>query len=193
MMDTAIATMISLLGIYGVVFWLYRDYRVDTFRQSMFSLRDKLFDFAIDGGIGFDHPAYMELRELINGYIRFGHQIRLMPGILFAYSIDEDDQAWLSEHSFDTRWDEVTNDLDVPTARVLYDYKRMANHKLYEHLILGSSVLVCTIVPAVILIVALWLGVGIIRRLLDRMRESIEIFAALMQQPGPGGSTTGPA
>ena len=184
MTDTAITITISLLGIYVIVFWFYRSYRVDTFRQSMFSLRDELFDFAADGHIEFDHLAYRQLRDLMNGYIRFGHEVSILPAILFARSISEDERAWLSEHSFDTGWNEATKDLGVPTARMLYNLKDRANHKLNEHLILGSPVLACTIVPAFVLIVALWLGVGIIRRLLDQMRESIEITARLTQ-PSP--------
>ena len=180
-MYTVVTTTISLFGIYGIVFWLYRDYRIDTFRQSMFSIRDELFDFAANGNIDFNHPAYTQLRELINGYIRFGHQVRILPLSLFNSSLDKDDQAWMSEHSFDVRWTKSTNSLDVPTARSLYRIKNKANHKVSEQLILGSPILVCTIVPASVLIVAAWLGVGLALRLLDRMRESIEIAAPFTQ------------
>lgn len=188
MIYNTVTTTISLLGIYGIVFWLYRDYRIDSFRQSMFSIRDELFDFAANGNIDFDHPAYTQLRELINGYIRFGHRVRILPLFLFYSSLDRDDQAWMSAHSFDIRWTESTNNLDVPTARSLYSIKDKANHKVSEQLILGSPLLVCTIVPAGVLIVALWLGVGLAGRLLDRMRESIEIAAPFTQPHLPSGS-----
>ena len=49
--------------------------RLDSFRQNMFAIRDELFDFAADGNIAFDHPAYMMLRNQMNGFIRYAHHL----------------------------------------------------------------------------------------------------------------------
>ena len=80
---TALSTTLSLLALWALFHWLYRDYRVDLFRQRMFTLRDQLFDIAASGRIAFDDPAYGKLRSMINGYIRFAHRINL-PLLLFA-------------------------------------------------------------------------------------------------------------
>ena len=65
----------ALTALWVVVFWCWRPYRVDSFRQKLFMLRHELFAFAADGGVGFDEPAYQELRMRINGMIRFADRI----------------------------------------------------------------------------------------------------------------------
>jgi len=57
------------------VFKVIPDARLDWFRQKMFSIRDEMFDYAADGNIPFDHPAYTMLRHQMNGFIRYGHQL----------------------------------------------------------------------------------------------------------------------
>ena len=58
-----------------VLLWQWPSYRLDGFRQEMFSLRDELFDYAYSGKIGFDDPAYRLLRQLMNGFIRYAHRL----------------------------------------------------------------------------------------------------------------------
>jgi hypothetical protein len=72
---TALSTTLSLMALWALFHWLYRDYRVDLFRQRMFALRDELFELAASGRIAFDDPAYGKLRSMLNGYIRFAHRI----------------------------------------------------------------------------------------------------------------------
>lgn len=80
----AVSTVISLIGLWVVFFWLYRDYRVDLFRDRMFALRSELFDLAASGAVSFDDPAYAAMRTMINGYIRFAHRISLLVIILIS-------------------------------------------------------------------------------------------------------------
>lgn len=54
---------------------LWASLRLDEFRQSIFIVRDELFDFAASGAISFDHPAYRLLRQSMNGFIRYAHQL----------------------------------------------------------------------------------------------------------------------
>jgi hypothetical protein len=72
-----IQSSIALLCL--AITWLvfYADYHCDSFRQKMFALRDEVFDYAKAGNIAFDHPAYVELRSLMNGMIRFAHRLTL--------------------------------------------------------------------------------------------------------------------
>jgi hypothetical protein len=50
---------------------------IDAYRQRLFLIRDELFDLAAlkERGFGFDHPAYIELRDSLNISIRFAHRI----------------------------------------------------------------------------------------------------------------------
>src|SRR6266566_4122568 len=80
---TALGTTLSSLGLWVLFQWLYRDYRVDLFRQRVFALRAELFEVGASGKISFDDPAYRMLRSMMNGYIRFAHRISL-PLLLFG-------------------------------------------------------------------------------------------------------------
>lgn len=71
----AISALASLAGILIAVCWLYREYRIDLFRQQMFEVRDRFFDYAADGGISLEAPAYQLVRTTMNGFIRFGDRI----------------------------------------------------------------------------------------------------------------------
>ena len=64
---------LSLLAIWFLYFYCWREHRMDTFRQNLFALRDELFDFAKSGEIAFDDPAYGTLRNVANGMIRYAH------------------------------------------------------------------------------------------------------------------------
>lgn len=68
---------LALLVLGFLFFWLYRDYRVDLYRQRLFALRDELWDFAAAGDIEFDHPAHRVIRARLNGLIRFAHVLSL--------------------------------------------------------------------------------------------------------------------
>jgi hypothetical protein len=62
--------------IFGVlVLKLFHDYRIDALRDRLFALREELFDYAVEGKVSFDDPAYFRLRQLINSLIRFAHRL----------------------------------------------------------------------------------------------------------------------
>ena len=56
-------------------FWI--PYRVDSFRQRLFELRDELFEYAKAGNREFTDPAYVNLRRAINALIRYGHRVTI--------------------------------------------------------------------------------------------------------------------
>ena len=67
------------------IFWgLWPMLKLDSFRQDMFCLRDELFDYAADGNVGFDDPAYVALRTQLNDLIRYGHHFTLYRTIMGA-------------------------------------------------------------------------------------------------------------
>ena len=72
-----IESIIGLLAVWVFVFWFWKDYCLDNFRQSVFELRDELFLYAARGYISFQHPAYINLRERMNAAIRYGHGFTL--------------------------------------------------------------------------------------------------------------------
>jgi hypothetical protein len=65
----------SLVLLWGLLFFCWSEYRLDSLRDKLFALRHRLFMFAADGHIAFNDPTYQQLRILMNGMIRFGHKL----------------------------------------------------------------------------------------------------------------------
>lgn len=145
---TGISSGISILGLIILIFWLYRNYRIDTFRQQMFALRDEVFDYVEESGVGFETRAYGVLRTTMNGYIRFAHRISLLHLLLFAvvtrHEIDPDSR------SFEAIWTEATNAVPKQIAEKLDAYRERLNMLVVKHLVLNSPVLVAMVIPALV-------------------------------------------
>jgi hypothetical protein len=62
----------------------WRPYRLDALRETLFRLRDELFLVAADEtDLSFGHPAYTDLRNDLNGMIRFAEKMTLLRSLLF--------------------------------------------------------------------------------------------------------------
>jgi|HubBroStandDraft_6_1064221.scaffolds.fasta_scaffold92184_2 hypothetical protein len=81
----AILSAVNLLALWIFVFYFWRDYRVDAFRDHVFSIRDKMFLFAANGGVSFDDPAYTILRFRMNVFLRYGHEFTLTRALFVAF------------------------------------------------------------------------------------------------------------
>jgi hypothetical protein len=88
--------MLGLIALWAFWYFLWKPQRVDIFRQKLFVLREDLFDLAASGKVPFDHPAYTELRLLINGLIRFAHRASLPTLILAMAKSNETPSGALS-------------------------------------------------------------------------------------------------
>lgn len=80
--DTAFRSALALLGIWVAVYYFWKDYRNDAFRDHVFSIRDRMFLYAANGNVSFDHPAYTILRNRMNGLLRHGHEFTLTRMVL---------------------------------------------------------------------------------------------------------------
>jgi hypothetical protein len=76
-------SVVSLALLLWILLFPYNNYRVDWIRQSMFALRDELFDEARAGTISFDSQAYRATRATMNGAIRFAHRLSVSRMIAF--------------------------------------------------------------------------------------------------------------
>lgn len=144
------AFWISLSVGWIVLFWFYRDYSVDKFRQEMFALRDEMFDAANAGEIPFDHPSYRLLRSAMNGYIRFGHRLNLLSILFFIASLDEDSKEWIEENGLQARLDKAAASLPENARKQVKNYRLQMELLVAKQLIYGSPVLAASIIlPAV--------------------------------------------
>src|ERR1700682_1355645 len=82
----ALKSIIGLFALWLFVYYLWRDYRLDAFRDDVFARRDQIFVFAAKGNIKFDHPAYTILRNRMNVLLRYGHAFTLTRLLLIRIS-----------------------------------------------------------------------------------------------------------
>ena len=145
---TVLKSLGSLAGLWVLLFWLYRDLRIDLFRQELFSLRDELFDYAASGAISFDHPAYGTLRMTMNGYTRFAHRMTLLQVLLYVYlprRPREPDVEW----RFDSHWASVAEGLGPDVRERLDDYISRMHALVLKHVVYGSPLLVLLLLASV--------------------------------------------
>jgi hypothetical protein len=165
--SNAIASLLSLLGLMVLGWWLYRAHRMDIFRQDMFALRDQLFDDAAVGKVDFESLGYGLLRITMNGFIRYGHRMSLLQVFVFAAIVDARDSVESSQ-SFDSRWTEAMGKLDDVQQGLLEGYTRRMHEILVKHLVLTSPLLLALVVPAVLGVVCVSY---VARAMRDRLSE----------------------
>jgi len=146
-----ISSLISIGGILYIFAWRYRILVMEAFRQSLFELRDRVFDFAASGSIPFDHPAYTMLRTTINGGIRVGHREAAWHAMVsMAFLSSEDTKMIFARH--DEKWKQVVKDL---TPEVQAEIKKFRDRmgflaSFYFHL--ASPLAVFLLVPVMLII-----------------------------------------
>lgn len=164
-------TLFALLGLAWIWLWLYEDYRVDFFRQRMFSLRDELFDEGCRETISLNHPAYRMLRSTMNGFIRFGHKVKLTSFLGYVFFLKSDDYEALRDVSFDARWKEATKDLPTDVITKMWDYKIRMNMLVVEHLLFVSPLVLLALIMPVSVVVFMR---EIIKGILGKISAQIE-------------------
>jgi len=89
--------LVGLFSLWYAYFFLYREYTIESFRTKMFILRNELFDSAANGAISFEHPAYILLRNTMNGFIRFGHRVSLFELVMSYFFLKKNLRNTFSE------------------------------------------------------------------------------------------------
>lgn len=173
---TALANMtqsaLLLIGIGVILFWLWPSVRLDCFRQDMFAVRDELFDYASSGRISFSHPAYRLLRQSMNGFIRYGHQVSFYQFIMtwLAWKALEGRESF----KWRTKWEAALGSLDEQTREELADFHERATMCVMERIVLGSPILIFLLCISAVIIVfhAGWKSAG------DLMSAALSATAA---------------
>ena len=129
MVDSVAAFMqsaLSVLLLLVLLFYFWRQYRVDALREKLFRIRGELFDYAATGAVSFDDPAYARLRVLMNSMIRFAHKLtpsRVMLMVLFVKPLTE-----YAPESPLVKWEEAVSDLSPDKQVKLHEFHdRMMN------------------------------------------------------------------
>jgi hypothetical protein len=145
----------SSLCVAAIVFVLFKfwsEARLDAFRQKMFALRDEVFDFAANGEIAFDSPAYRLLRQSMNGMIRYAHQLTFFRVCITHVEINI--LASPPKTEWSEKWARALEGLPTDEARkkMIAFHARAMDLVMYR-LIFGSPLLLGLVVAAVPVVV----------------------------------------
>jgi hypothetical protein len=173
-----VQSALSLIVLIFIVFVWWPNQRADLFRQQMFALRDELFDFALDGRIAFDDPAYKLLRSLMNGTIRYAHNLtpyRTLVSILRSKcTSNQPTNAW------SVSWERALKGAeDTDTRNQLVMFHSRANMLILSQLVLSPGLLI-TILPFVTLGAMLYAPWATLRDIYVSVRDTIPM--ALLQE-----------
>lgn len=85
MVTAFICSIIALL--YFIIVKLIRKTSLDTLRETLFSLRDSLFDLPeeTDYKIKFSSQLYIDLESMLNNSIRYAHNINPLSILIFEF------------------------------------------------------------------------------------------------------------
>jgi len=122
----------SILGLFGLwiaIFYLWRDFRNDSYREDIFAVRDEMFLYAADGNIPFDHRAYTLLRARMNGLLRHGHELTMTRLLILLAVYDE-----VRSESFNA-WERAVEQLPDETRKHMKDFNLKVNIFVLQHLI----------------------------------------------------------
>jgi hypothetical protein len=107
----AVKSALMLLVLWFFLYYLWQDYRIDAFREHVFSIGDRLFKFAASGGVGFKDPAYTMLHDRMNVLLRYAHEFtffRVVSIALVQPSAKNTDKA---------KWEEAVNALPSEASK----------------------------------------------------------------------------
>ena len=170
-LSITIQSLLTLIVLSFVVFGLWPAQRTDLFRQQMFGLRDELFDYAADGKIAFDDPAYMLLRQLMNGFIRYAHN--LTPYRTFLAFLRWKCGSGLPANTWTESWNQAVSKLpDAESRTALQKFHSRASALVLSHLALSPGLLI-VLVPLVTLIAILYYQWNSLRAIYNAFSDKV--------------------
>jgi hypothetical protein len=139
----AIISLTSLAILWAFLFWLYKDFCVDSFRQKVFALRDELFDAACHKQIPFDHKAYGRLRVTMNGAIRFAHELSLAH---FLFVVLRHHSSMNNTYGYNAKLSEEMKDLSDEKKEIFYSFQKKFSVLLLKHIFVSSPLFLLTLI-----------------------------------------------
>lgn len=130
--------------------WLsgIKKYLLASYRQDIFELRDKLFDFALDKNIEFNSLVYVQLRIYLNSFIRHAHRLTIYDLVTMIFFFK--DVKMLAKNE-SIRISNIINQVnDKKTRDFLNNIYQQSLDKSVKYFI-KSNPLVWLIIPIIIL------------------------------------------
>ena len=131
-LDIALRSVLALFALWIAVYYLWRDFRNDAFRDHLFSIRDRMFLYAAQDHISFDHPAYTTLRNRMNVLLRHGQDFTLtrMVLVLATHSTAKPEPL--------TRWEAVVEELPEETQAKMREFNVCVAIAVLQHVVFYS-------------------------------------------------------
>jgi hypothetical protein len=149
-LTSVLESVICLAILILLLLSLLPEVRLDGFRQNMFSVRDELFDYAASGKISFNDPAYRLLRQLMNGFIRYGHQVTFFRVCTTAIQFKV--MHISKEFTWTTKWERaLANINDEEVRKSLNAFHDRTAALVATRLVFGSPILVAFLLCAILL------------------------------------------
>jgi hypothetical protein len=126
-------SVIGLVALWYFIFYLWRDYRLDSVREHLFWIRDRMFMYAAEGNIAFDHPAYTSTRSRANSLIRHAHQLTLTRFIVVLRT-----HPTLDEKKAREQWERMIDDLPLDVKRRMWEFRLCISVAALQHIVYSS-------------------------------------------------------
>ena len=129
---TAFQQVLFTIGL-AAIWWLWLEYRkftIDKTRQNLFMIRDKLFMQASRAEVPFDSEAYLLMRELLNGAIRYTERLTIIRVVRVKVALKEYDL----ENRFIKRFESAIKGLDEEQKQIFAHALRETDQVLIHHL-----------------------------------------------------------
>ena len=78
---------LSLILIWFALGYMYKRTRTDRYRETLFTLRDDLFDYVWKNELSYDLPAYRLMRAFLNGSIRVADEVTPLSFVVLMFTI----------------------------------------------------------------------------------------------------------
>ncbi len=163
----------SVLCIWAVWSWGLKPSLLNGFRQSIFAIRDEMFDYAADGGIDFNHPAYGTLRTIMNGYLRFAHRIPDLSFIVFVLLFERKKSKGIHQNFMEKLEGEMRT-LDWETKEKMSQYLKRTGVEVLKYMAFTSPLMLLVVIPILLIAIIGALLHGSLVKSKNILVESIE-------------------
>lgn len=165
-----VLSIVGLLLLWALWSFGLRPALIDMFRQRVFEIRDEMFDYAAEGNIDFNHPAYGTIRTLMNGYIRFAHRIDISLFIvLIVYFIFKKDALRKQQKEFQERIESQLSSLPEKQRGKMNAYLQRTQVEMEKYVLYGSPLF-----TAVVLLLSFVIGIVVLLVKKLSIREQVE-------------------
>lgn len=130
------------VGIWYLWFVEYRAYRLDKFRQHLFWIRDDLFMRAAKEELDFDSLAYRMTRDMLNGSLRFAHELGVFRLVLVLWESKKNRKL---QEVFVQDMNNAFGKISEEQKKVILKAHAQMHLAMLHHLIKSSAVLMALV------------------------------------------------